>query len=61
MCCFSFPSIAYSKTNRSVWKFLLDTENMYDFMYRNTNEEQRKDLVYGELLMMICCYSGDVW
>jgi hypothetical protein len=40
---------------KSVWKCLLDTENMYDFLYRNTNEEQRKDLVYGE-----CCavFSG---
>jgi len=32
---------------KSVWKFLIDTENMYDFMYRNTSEVQRKDLVYA--------------
>lgn len=35
---------------KSVWRCLLDTENMYDFLYRNTNEEQRKDLVYGECM-----------
>jgi len=32
---------------KSVWKLLLDTENMYDFLYRNTTETQRKDLVYA--------------
>jgi hypothetical protein len=39
---------------KSVWKCLLDTENMYDFLYRNTNEEQRRDLVYGKCLCPYC-------
>lgn len=34
---------------KSLWKFLLDTENMFDFLIANADVEQRKDLIYGML------------
>lgn len=40
---------------KSVWKCLLDTENMYDFMFRNTTAEQRRDLVYGRKNHLTSC------
>ncbi len=49
---FDFPFLIsdYFLFTNSVWKCLLDTENMFDFMYRNTSAEQRKDLVYGKFI-----------
>lgn len=32
----------------STWKGLLDTENMFEFLYKHTDKSQRKDLVFGE-------------
>jgi hypothetical protein len=32
---------------RSLWKHLLDTENMFDFLCKNADAQARKDLVYA--------------
>ena len=31
----------------SVWNYVVDTENKFDFLYANTNEAQRRDVIYG--------------
>ena len=31
----------------SVWNYVVDTENKFDFLYSNTNEAQRRDVIYG--------------
>lgn len=35
----------------SLWKYLLDNENCFDFLYGNMDSTQRRDLVYGMLLL----------
>jgi hypothetical protein len=36
---------------KSTWKGLLDTENMFDFLFEHTDKHQRKDLVYAMSLV----------
>ncbi len=37
----------------SVWKCVIDTENKFDFLYSNTDSKQRKDLVFGKLIIIL--------
>ena len=32
---------------KSIWTYIVDTENMFDFLCRNVPESKRKDLIYG--------------
>ena len=36
----------------SVWNYVVDTENKFDFLYSNTNEAQRRDVIYGTCSMV---------
>jgi hypothetical protein len=31
----------------SLWKYLVDTNNMFDFLYKNTDSSERRDLIYA--------------